>query len=123
MWGLKMRKKYMGILLSILLVSTIPFTAGSVMASDPVEKPQPLVGITFLVGYILKPDISERNIVTAKAVLLFHYDRGLIIKESGIVTGLKNIRFRNNPLILLSEPDAFGGVMVVGVCTGFHIMK
>ncbi|HEC89645.1 MAG TPA: hypothetical protein ENI44_03580 [Thermoplasmatales archaeon] len=118
-----MRRKQIGMLLSMILLATIPFTTGAAMASSPVEEPQSLIGVTFIAGYILKPEISERNIVTAKAVLLFYYDRGLIIKDSGIVTGLKNIRFRNTPLMLISEPDAIGGVMAIGVCTGFHIMR
>ena len=118
-----MRKKQIGILLSMILLAMIPFATGVAMASDLSGEPLPLIGITFLAGYILKPQISERNIVTAKAVLLFHYDRGLIIKEGGVVTGLKNIRFRDSPLVIFSEPDAIGGVLVMGVCTGFHVMR
>lgn len=122
-----MKKKYGGILLCILLVSTIPVFAGTAMAAEiteePENEPESLLGVTFVIGYVLNPEISEYNILSAKAVALFYYDRGLIFKDAGIATGLKDVRFRIGPLVTISEPGSFGVAKVFGVCTGFHVSK
>ena len=121
-----MKKQYIAGLLCILMLTTIPLATAErtetkqIMPDD--SEPQALFGVTFIAGYIINPE-KTANIIKAKAVLLGYYDRGLIIKSTGIAMGLKNVRFREGNMLYMSEPSEFGLVTVIGVCTGFYVQQ
>ena len=107
-----------------MMLATIPLAAGEFTEEKTVEtediEPESLIGITFVAGLILNPE-KVGNMVSAKVLILAYYDRGLIFKDQGIVTGLKNVRFRDGELLYMSEPNAYGVTQVAGICTGFKI--
>ncbi len=112
-------------LVIVFLIITPILASGITFAESPqiTEEPQSIVGVTFILGYILKPKVSEYNIVTGRALILFYHDRGVIFKDTGVITGLKKIRFHSTPLTVFSEPDAIGGVKVLGICTGLRVLS
>jgi len=120
-----MKKQLIGGILCILLLATIPLTVGqpieeekTIVADD--RETESLLGVTFIAGLILKPE-KVMNMVSAKVLFLGYYDRGIIFKDSGFATGLKNVRFRDGDLLYMSEPNAYGITQVFGICTGFNI--
>lgn len=119
-----MKKQLFGGVLIIMLLSTIPLAAGEFTEDETIVaediEPQSLIGVTFVAGLILNPE-KVGNMVSAKVLLLAYYDRGLIVKDSGVATGLKNVRFRDGELLYMSEPNAYGITQVFGICTGFNI--
>ena len=121
-----MKKQYIAGILCVLIMAMIPLATARTIDSDPIipkdSEPQALFGVTFIAGYILNPE-KIGNVVHAKAVFLGYYDRGLLIKNSGIAIGLKDVRFRDGNMLFMSEPGEFGLVQVVGICTGFHIFE
>jgi hypothetical protein len=120
-----MKKQLIGGILCILLLATIPLTAGQfveeekTIVTEDIE-PESVLGVTFIAGLILNPE-KVGNMVNAKVLLLGYYDRGIIFKDSGFVTGLKNVRFRDSNLLFMSEPNAYGITQVFGICSGFKI--
>ena len=120
-----MKKQLIGGILCILLLATIPLTAGQfveeekTIVTEDIE-PESVLGVTFIAGLILNPE-KVGNMVNAKVLLLGYYDRGIIFKDSGFVTGLKNVRFRDSSLLFMSEPNAYGITQVFGICSGFKI--
>jgi len=119
-----MKKQLIGGILCILLLATIPLTVGQSIEEKTIVtddgEPESLLGITFIAGLILNPE-KVGNMVSAKVLLLGYYDRGIIFKDSGFATGLKNVRFRDGDLLYMSEPNAYGITQVFGICTGFNI--
>ena len=121
-----MKKKYIAGLLCALMLASIPLSIGQaneevIIQSNDAE-PQSLIGVTFVAGLIMNPKITG-NFVQAKAIVLAYYDRGIITKDSGVVMGFKDVRFRQNDLLYMSEPGQFGIVQIAGICTGFSIQK
>lgn len=118
-----MKKQYIAGLLCILLLATIPLATAQTRQIIPDDsEPQALFGVTFIAGYILNPERTG-NYIKAKTVLLGYYDRGIIIKDTGISMGLKDVRFRDGNMLFMSEPGEFGLVQVIGICTGFYVQK
>jgi len=119
-----MRKKIVAGLFCVLMISTIPLTIGQTLEqeTDPEIEPTSMIGVTFIAGFISRPQ-NIGNMVYAKSVLLAYYDRGLLVKDSGISMGLKNVRFREGQLLYMSEPNQMGIVQVFGICSGFHTNK
>ena len=126
-----MKKTYVAIFMCILMLVSIPLaTAQQVTTKSIAEsiiesndgQPQSLIGVTFIAGFISKPQ-EVGKFVQAKAVFLGYYDRGLIVKDSGIATGLKTVRFRAGDLLFMSEPNELGLVQVIGICTGFSVSR
>jgi len=120
------KKKYIAGFLCVLMLASIPLSLGQaseevIIQSNDAE-PQSLIGVTFVVGLIMNPQITG-NFVQAKAIVLAYYDRGIITKDSGVVMGFKDVRFRQNDLLYMSEPGQFGIVQIAGICTGFSIQK
>ena len=121
-----MEKKYIAGFLCVLMLAFIQLSVGHaseevIIQSNDVE-PQSLVGVTFVAGLIMNPQITG-NFVNAKVIVLAYYDRGIITKDSGVVMGYKNVRFRQNDLLYMSEPGQLGLVQIAGLCTGFSIQK
>ena len=121
-----MKKKYIAGLLCVLMLASIPLSIGQaseevIIQSNDVE-PHSLIGVTFVAGLIMNPQITG-NFVNAKVIVLAYYDRGIITKDSGVVMGYKNVRFRQNDLLYMSEPGQLGLVQIAGLCTGFSIQK
>lgn len=120
-----MKKTYIAGFLCILMLVSIPLTTAEqatvedIIESD-IAQPQSLIGVTFIAGLITNPQQAGR-FVQAKAVVLGYYDRGLIVKDSGIAMGLKTVRFRAGDLLFMSEPNDLGMVQVIGICTGFSV--
>jgi len=119
-----MRKKIIAGIFCLLMITTIPLTIGQTIEqeTDPEIEPTSIIGVTFVAGFISKPQ-QIGNMIYAKSVLLAYYDRGLIVKDSGISMGLKNVRFRDGQLLYMSEPNQAGIVQVFGICSGFHANK
>ena len=119
-----MKKQLIGGALIIMLLSTIPLAAGEFTEDETIVaediEPQSIIGITFVAGLVLNPE-KIGNMVNAKVLVLGYYDRGLLFKDSGVATGLKNVRFRDGDLLYMSEPNAYGVTQVFGICTGFNI--
>lgn len=121
-----MEKKYIAGFLCVLMLASIPLSVGQaseevIIQSNDVE-PQSLIGVTFVAGLIMNPQITGKY-VQAKAIILAYYDRGIIVKDSGVVMGFKDVRFRQSDLLYMSEPGQFGLVQIAGICTGFSIQK
>lgn len=119
-----MRKKIIAGILCLLMISTVPLTIGQTTEeeTEPDVEPTSLIGVSFIAGLISKPQ-KIGNMVYAKSVVLAYYDRGLIMKDSGVSMGLKNVRFRDGELLYMSEPNDLGLVQVFGICTGFHAAR
>ena len=120
-----MKKKIIGILICVMMVSTIPVVAGTTMDAEPIvetkEDPTSLLGVTFVAGYVLNPTETQFGRINANAVVLLYYDRGIIQKDAGIVTGLKKVSFKNSPLLVMNEQGSVGLTLVFGICSGFRI--
>ena len=121
-----MKKAYIIGVLCILLLASVPLSVGQtsdeiiIQTDDP--QAQSLIGVTFIAGLISNPQ-QVGKFVQAKAIVVGFYDRGLIVKDSGIIVGLKNVRFRQGDLLFMSEPSELGIVQVAGICTGFSYDK
>jgi hypothetical protein len=89
------------------------------MFSDDDTDASSLIGVTFIAGYIMNPD-KIGNRVSARALVLGYYDRGIIVKDTGVAI-LKQVQFREGSLVYMSEPNDFGMILVVGVVTGFNV--
>jgi hypothetical protein len=121
-----MNKKVLTGLISILLIATVPLAiAQQDSETVPIEEStdvesQNLLGAALIAGYILNPE--EVGLKTqAKAVALAYYEPGIIFKDKGVALGLKNVEFRANELLYMSEPNQLGLVLVAGLVTGFNI--
>jgi hypothetical protein len=121
-----MKKQYIAGILCVLIIAMLPLATSRTIDSDPIipkeSETQALFGVTFIAGFIYNPE-RVGNIIRAKAVFLGYYDRGLLIKDSGIAIGLKDVRFRDGNMLYMSDPGEFGIVQVVGICTGFHVFE
>jgi hypothetical protein len=121
-----MKKIYIAGFLCMLLFTSIPLAVSQasteVMIQSDIAEPQSLIGITFIAGLLLNPK-EVGNYVQGKAIVLAYYDRGLIIKDSGVLMGLKEVRFKPSNLMYMSEPGQIGVVQVAGICTGFSHSK
>jgi len=121
-----MKKRYIAGFLCILMLVSIPLSVGqtnqAIIEQSMDEEPNSLIGVTFIAGLIMNPQQTGKY-VQAKALIVAYYDRGIIVKDSGIATGLKDIRFKQTDLLYMSEPVQFGIVQVAGICTGFSIQK
>jgi len=120
-----MKKKIIGILICMMMLSTIPVVAGTTMDVEPKveskEDPTSLLGVTFLAGFVLNPTESPNGRINANAVALLYYDRGIIKKDSGVVTGLRKVSFKNTQFLIVYEQESLGLARVFGICTGFRI--
>ena len=115
-------KKGIAILMILIFLATIiPAAAGKPVDIIPENEPTSILGVTFVAGYIVDPTENRFGRVSANAVALFYIDRGVIIKDSGIVTGMKKISFKNNPYMFMYEQESLGLTRVFGICTGFRI--
>jgi hypothetical protein len=121
-----MKKIYIAGFLCVLMLTSIPLSVGQVSKEVIIQsndtEPQSLLGVAFVAGLIRNPQ-KIGKIVNAKAVILVYYDFGLLGRNSGFVTGLKDVRFRETNLLYMSESDQFGLVQVAGLCTGFSVQK
>jgi hypothetical protein len=72
-------------------------------------------------GYVLNPTETLTGRINANAVVLLYYDRGIIKKDAGIVTGLKKVSFKNTQFLFINEQNTMGLSSVIGICTGFRI--
>jgi hypothetical protein len=121
-----MKKRYITGFLCVLMIASLPLTVGQTnqeLTNQSIEEePQSIIGVTFIAGIIMNPQ-QVGNYIQAKALLLVYYDRGLIFKDSGVVIGYKQIRFKDGDLLYMSEPRTLGIVQVAGVCTGFSLQK
>jgi hypothetical protein len=120
-----MKKKIIGILISMMILSTIPVVTGETIESEPMVETKmnstSLFGLTIIAGYILNPTETQFGRINANAVALLYYDRGIIQKDSGILTGFQKISFKNTQLIYMNEPGPLGLSFVFGICSGFII--
>lgn len=119
-----MKKKLIGLFLGIMMLSTIPLAVGQQIseetALDKVDaEKDPILGVAIVAGYITNPE-KIGNRVSAKAVILGYYERGILIQDSGVAI-MKNVNFRDGNLLYMSEPNDYGLTMVIGVCTGFNV--
>lgn len=117
-----MKKIYIAGFLFMLLITSIPLaisqSSTEVMIQSNISEPQSLIGVAFIAGLVLNPK-EVGNYVQGKAIVLAYYDRGLIVKDSGVLMGLKTVRFKPSNLMYMSEPGNLGIVQVAGICTGF----
>jgi len=120
-----MKKKIIGILICMMMLSTIPVVVGNTINSKPKielnEEPSSVVGITFVAGYVLNPTVTVFGRINANAIALLYYDRGIIQKDTGIVTGFKKVSFKETPLMIMNEQSSMGLTLVIGICSGFRI--
>ena len=120
-----MKRKIIGILICMMMLSTIPVVVGNTIDSKPKielnEEPSSVVGITFVAGYVLNPTETVFGRINANAIVLLYYDRGIIQKGTGIVTGFKRVSFKETPLMIMNEQSSMGLTLVIGVCSGFRI--
>ncbi|MFO8078650.1 MAG: hypothetical protein R6U21_08435 [Thermoplasmatota archaeon] len=119
-----MKKKLIGLFLGIIMLSAVPLAVGqqtmeeTTIDTDDAET-NSLIGVTFVAGYITNPQ-KLGNRVSARALALAYYDRGIILKDSGIAI-LKQVNFRDGSLLYMSEPNDLGLTLVLGICTGFNV--
>jgi hypothetical protein len=120
-----MMKKIIGILICMMMLSTIPVVVGNPTDSKPKidlnEEPSSLVGITFVAGYVLNPTETVLGRINANAIALLYYDRGIIQRDTGIVTGFRKVSFKESPLMIMNEQGSMGLTLVIGICSGFRI--
>ena len=109
----------------MMMLSTIPVVVGNTINSKPKielnEEPSSVVGITFVAGYVLNPTVTVFGRINANAIALLYYDRGIIQKDTGIVTGFKKVSFKETPLMIMNEQSSMGLTLVIGICSGFRI--
>jgi len=120
-----MKRKIIGILICMMMLSTIPIVVGNTMDNKPKmelnEEPSSVVGVTFVAGYVLNPTETVFGRINANAIVLLYYDRGIIQKGTGIVTGFKKVSFKETPLMIMNEQSSMGLTLVIGICSGFRI--
>ena len=120
-----MKRKIIGILICIMMLSTIPIVVGNTMDNKPKmelnEEPSSVVGVTFVAGYVLNPTETVFGRINANAIVLLYYDRGIIQKGTGIVTGFKKVSFKETTLMIMNEQSSMGLTLVIGICSGFRI--
>ena len=120
-----MKRKIIGILICMMMLSTIPIVVGNTMDNKPKmelnEEPSSVVGVTFVAGYVLNPTETVFGRINANAIALLYYDRGIIQKGTGIVTGFKKVSFKETPLMIMNEQSSMGLTLVIGICSGFRI--
>lgn len=120
-----MKRKIIGILICMMMLSTIPIVVGNTMDNKPKmelnEEPSSVVGVTFVAGYVLNPTETVFGRINANAIVLLYYDRGIIQKGTGIVTGFKKVSFKETPLMIMNEQSSTGLTLVIGICSGFRI--
>ena len=120
-----MKRKIIGILICMMMLSTIPIVVGNTMDNKPKmelnEEPSSVVGVTFVAGYVLNPTETVFGRINANAIVLLYYDRGIIQKGTGIVTGFKKVSFKETPLMIMNEQGSMGLTLVIGICSGFRI--
>lgn len=116
-----MKKGIAFLIILLIMVTTIPAVTSKPIDIVTDKEPTSILGVTFVAGYIVDPTENRFGRVSANAVALFYIDRGVIIKDSGIVTGLKTISFKNNPYIFMYEQDSLGLTRIFGICSGFRI--
>ena len=120
-----MKRKIIGILICMMMLSTIPVVVGNTIDNKPKmelnEEPSSVVGVTFVAGYVLNPTETVFGRINANAIVLLYYDRGIIQKDTGIVTGFKRVSFKETPLMIMNEQSSMGLTLVIGVCSGFRI--
>ncbi len=119
-----MNKKFIGLFIGLIMLSTIPLAAGQQSIEENVlskkdDQSTSIFGATVIAGYIMNPKYIG-NRVTARALVLGYYDRGIIFKDSGIAV-LRQVQFKEGSLLYMSEPNDYGLIMVVGICTGFDV--
>ena len=120
-----MKRKIIGILVCIMMLSTIQVVVGNTIDNKPKielnEEPSSVVGVTFVAGYVLNPTETVLGRINANAIALLYYDRGIIQKDTGIVTGFKKVSFKASSLMIMNEQSSMGLTLVIGVCSGFRI--
>lgn len=123
-----MNKKILTVIIIIFLTSTVQLAVAQT-DNEPVyieessdAESKNLIGATFILGFIIDPE-ENRLKTNAKAVFLFYYQPGIIFKDRGIVTGLRNVQFRAGRLLYMNEPNRLGIVFVAGLVTGFKTGK
>jgi len=121
-----MKKKIIGLMICIIMISTIPFSTATSIDATPLdlksqEEPTSIFGVTFIAGYVLNLEQTVLGRMNANAIVLLYYDRGIIQKDSGVLTGLQKVSFRNTSLLFINEQGPMGLARVFGVCTGFVI--
>lgn len=121
-----MKNKYIAGFIFLVMLASIPCAIGQANEEIKIQsidtEPQSIIGITFIAGLIFNPQ-QYGQYIKAKAIFLAYYDRGLIIKNSGVSIGFKDVRFKDGELLYMSEPGQLGLVQVAGICTGFSIQK
>lgn len=107
------------------MLSTIPVVVGNTIDNKPKmelkEEPSSIVGVTFVAGYVLNPTETVFGRINANAIALLYYDRGIIQKDTGIVTGFKKVSFKASSLMIMNEQSSMGLTFVIGICSGFRI--
>ncbi len=122
-----MKRKIIGILICMMMLSTIPVVVGNIIDNKPKmelkEEPSSVVGVTFVAGYVLNPTETIFGRINANAIALLYYtpDGGIIQKQTGIVTGSKKVSFKETPLMIMNEQSSTGLTLVIGICSGFRI--
>ncbi len=122
-----MKRKIIGVLICMMMLSTIPIVVGNTMDNKPKmelnEEPSSVVGVTFVAGYVLNPTETIFGRINANAIALLYYtpDGGIIQKQTGIVTGSKKVSFKETPLMIMNEQSSTGLTLVIGICSGFRM--
>ena len=120
-----MKKKLIGLVLAIVMLSTIPLAMSEPIIQETAitndeGEPTSIIGVTFIAGYIFNPQ-KVANKVRARTLALGYYYRGLIVKDTGVAI-LKNVYFKDSGLLYMSQPNSLGMCMVVGLCSGFRVV-
>ena len=120
-----MKIKIISIFCLLLIISVIPVASGIPLEYEPNfeidDNPTAIFGVAFIAGFILNPEESITGRISANAIALVYYDRGIIKNDAGFLTGLKKVSFRKTSLLSIYEQDSYESARVFGLCSSFRI--
>ena len=105
-----------------LSLSTITIQAQDQEPMDT-TKPLGLFDRTLVMGMMVNT-VEDGEIITGNAAYLFYYSPGILIRNVGIVSGLKEVSMMKAPFLFIYEPGPFGAITyVLGFARDFTIIE
>lgn len=110
---MKMKRKLIGILVCMLLLTTIPLSAGMTTEkeTEPDEEPEGIFGLAWVRGWLLNPREVD-NYISGRAIRLRYFEFSGLKTNKGIIT-LKSVNFRAGIFLDIKYIGALGSLAYV----------
>lgn len=108
-----MKRKLIGILVCVLLLTTIPLAAGITIEkeTEPEEEPEGIFGLAWVRGWILNPR-ETGNRISGRAIRLHFIEFSGLETRRGVVT-LRRVNFRAGMFLDITYMGELGSLAYV----------